>query len=64
MKIEIKSEGVWYHGSNVLFSELRTNSTITQWKELQRRFHTGQSGILFRKGSSVFEVNRATLVLI
>ena len=38
MKIEIKSNGVWYHGSNVLFSELRTNSTITQWKELAEAF--------------------------
>lgn len=38
MKIEIKSNGVWYHGSNVLFSELRTNSTITQWKKLAEAF--------------------------
>lgn len=38
MKLEIKSDGVWYHGSNVLFSELRTNSTITQWKELAEAF--------------------------
>lgn len=38
MKIEIKPNGVWYHGSNVLFSELRANSTITQWKELAKAF--------------------------
>lgn len=45
MKIEIKTNGVWYHGSNVLFSELRTNSTITQWKELAEAF-SHQPGIL------------------
>lgn len=38
MKIEIQSDGIWYHGSNVVFSELRTNSTITQWKELAEAF--------------------------
>ena len=38
MKIEIKPNGIWYHGSDVLFSELRTNSTITQWKELAEAF--------------------------
>ena len=38
MKIEIKSNGIWYHGSNNIFSELRTNSTITQWKELAEAF--------------------------
>lgn len=38
MKIEINPNEVWYHGSNVLFSELRTNSTITQWRELAEAF--------------------------
>ncbi|MDE5576800.1 MAG: hypothetical protein K2J11_05390 [Oscillospiraceae bacterium] len=38
MKIEIKPDGVWYHGSDTLFSELRSNSTITQWKELAEAF--------------------------
>lgn len=38
MKIEINSDGVWYHGSNVLFSELREGSTITQWRELAEAF--------------------------
>lgn len=49
MKIEIKSEGVWYHGSNVLFSELRTNSTITQWKELAEAFSHRPVGNTFPK---------------
>ena len=38
MKIEILQDGIWYHGSNKIFSELRTNSTITQWKELAEAF--------------------------
>jgi len=38
MIIEINSDNVWYHGSNMIFSELRTNSTITQWKELAMAF--------------------------
>ena len=38
MKIEIQPDGIWYHGSNQIFSELRVNSTITQWKELAEAF--------------------------
>ena len=38
MLINIKPDGIWYHGSNILFSELRPNSTITQWKELAEAF--------------------------
>ena len=38
MKIETHPDGIWYHGSNKLFTELRANSTITQWKELAEAF--------------------------
>ena len=38
MKIEIQPDGIWYHGSNQIFSELRTNSAITQWRELAEAF--------------------------
>lgn len=38
MKIEIQPDGIWYHGSDKIFSELRTDSTITQWKELAEAF--------------------------
>ncbi len=38
MKITIKQDGIWYHGSNQLFTVLRANSTITQWKELAEAF--------------------------
>ena len=43
MKIEVQQDGTWYHGSNKIFSELRTNSTITQWKEIAEAFSHQQS---------------------
>lgn len=45
MKIEIQPDGIWYHGSNKIFSELRTDSTITQWKELAEAFSHQPSGL-------------------
>lgn len=45
MKIEIHPDGIWYHGSNKLFTELRANSTITQWKELAEAFSHQPSGL-------------------
>ncbi len=36
--MEIQPNGVWYHGSNTLFTELKENSTITQWKVLAEAF--------------------------
>ena len=38
MVIEIKADGIWFHGSNIVLSELREGSTITQWKELAEAF--------------------------
>lgn len=38
MKIEIHDGGAWYHGSNTLFTKLRTGSTITQWRALAEAF--------------------------
>lgn len=38
MRIEIKTDGIWFHGSNIVFSELREGSTITQWRELAEAF--------------------------
>lgn len=38
MKIEMISNGIWYHGSNMLFTELKAGSTITQWRELAEAF--------------------------
>lgn len=47
MKIEIHPDGVWYHGSNKVFSELRANSTITQWKELAEAFSHQPSALSY-----------------
>ena len=45
MKIEIKPNGTWYHGSNKRFEILREGSTITQWKELAEAFSHQPSGL-------------------
>ena len=45
MKLEIQPDGTWYHGSNKIFSELKANSTITQWKELAEAFSHQPSGL-------------------
>ena len=57
MKIEINPNNTWYHGSNVIFSELRENSTITQWRELAEAFSHKPSmlgydddGVIFHNG--------------
>ncbi len=38
MKLELNPDGIWYHGSNVMFDLLREGSTITQWKGLAEAF--------------------------
>ena len=38
MELTINPNGIWYHGSNQIFTELREGSTITQWKELAEAF--------------------------
>jgi len=38
MKVPFQLDGVWYHGSNVLFTELKAGSTITQWQALAEAF--------------------------
>ena len=38
MQLTINPNGIWYHGSNQIFTELREGSTITQWKELAEAF--------------------------
>jgi len=38
MKINMDPSAVWYHGSNMLFAELKEGSTITQWRELAEAF--------------------------
>ena len=57
MKIEIDSNGTWYHGSNLIFSELKEGSTITQWRSLAEAFSHkptmlgyDDDGVIFHNG--------------
>ena len=47
MNIEIKPNGVWYHGSDQVFDELRPESTITQWRELAEAFSHQPTGLWY-----------------
>ena len=38
MELRINPSGIWYHGSNIVFSELKEGSTVTQWRELAEAF--------------------------
>ena len=38
MQHKLKTDGIWYHGSNEIFSELRAGSTVTQWRALAEAF--------------------------
>ncbi len=58
MNIAVKADGAWYHGSNVLFSELRAGSTVTQWQALAEAFSHQPSvlgydddGVIFHNGT-------------
>lgn len=56
MKIEINSNGTWYHGSNKRFETLREGGTITQWKELAEAFSHQPSGLGY-DGDGVIQHN-------
>lgn len=56
MEIEIKPDGNWYHGSSEIFSELKANSTITQWKELAEAF-SHQPSALWHDDNGVISRN-------
>ena len=47
MKIEICENGIWYHGSNVIFEVLREGRTITQWKQLAEAFSHKHSSLSY-----------------
>lgn len=49
MKIDIDPNGIWYHGSNQVFSKLREGSTITQWRALAEAFSHQHPHTVFRK---------------
>ncbi len=47
MRIDIQADGIWYHGSNRVFLELKANSTITQWKDLAEAFSHQPSSLWY-----------------
>ena len=54
MKIDIQAGGIWYHGSNALFTELRAGSTITQWKALAEAFSHNPTLLGYDDDGSIF----------
>ena len=57
MELKIYPNGVWYHGSNMIFTELREGSTVTQWRELAEAFSHrpgrlsyDDNGVIFHDG--------------
>lgn len=53
MNIPFQPDGVWYHGSNALFYELREGSTITQWRELAEAFSHKPSALSYEDDGSI-----------
>ena len=47
MKIEIRPDGIWYHGSDRVFAELRAGSTVTQWRALAEAFSHRPSALWY-----------------
>ena len=54
MVLEIKYDGIWYHGSNVKFNILREGSTITQWKALAEAFSHKPTLLCYDDNGTVF----------
>ncbi len=57
MELKIDPNGIWYHGSNMIFTELREGSTVTQWRELAEAFSHrpgrlsyDDNGVIFHDG--------------
>ena len=53
MKIIIDPEGVWYHGSDKLFTELQAGSTITQWRALAAAFSHQPSRLCYEDDGAI-----------
>ena len=54
MKIDIKPNGPWYHGTNLVLEELRTGSTITQWRELAEGFSHQPSRLSYDDDGKIY----------
>ena len=53
MKLTIDPGRTWYHGSSKVFSELRENSTITQWRELAEAFSHQPTGLAYDDNGNI-----------
>ena len=53
MKIEIRPDGPWYHGSDQVFTELRPDSTVTQWRALAEAFSHKPSSLWYGDGGAI-----------
>lgn len=59
MKIPFDPHGTWYHGSNVRLTELKTGSTITQWRELAEAFSHKPTLLEYREDGSILHNGQA-----
>ena len=54
MELKIDTNGIWYHGSNMVFSEMKKGSTITQWKELAEAFSHKPSLLSYDDNGTIY----------
>ena len=54
MELKIDPNGIWYHGSNMVFSEMKKGSTITQWKELAEAFSHKPSLLSYDDNGTIY----------
>ena len=54
MELKIDTNGIWYHGSNMVFSEMKEGSTITQWKELAEAFSHKPSLLSYDDNGTIY----------
>ena len=54
MEIEINPYGTWYHGSNLILSELKQGSTITQWRALAEAFSHKPTILSYDDNGAIF----------
>lgn len=54
MKIEIDPNAAWYHGSNLILTELKEGSTITQWCALAEAFSHKPTMLSYDDNGDIF----------
>ncbi len=54
MRMKIQPNGIWYHGSNQLFEELRPGSTVTPWRELAEAFARQPTRLSYDEQGNIF----------